>query len=252
MLHATKLLPISNRTKHEQQHTLYPHQIHIWVHLWTRAIFSIHGVCKYVFSRSPAITSSPLSTTSMKPSWTLPVYWNNTWISHRCWSIGSMSLSTKSCFPGEVHLDIKDNVTTNFLESNHILRLSYLIEHRWELYHQGAFHTTFIFAISLFKALHQWSIPICLSISNTSSTKCGNLHPNLCIVCQYFFFTLKIIWFHLHKVLDTHHLNASSSMIWFTTAYSASSRGLDTFRSLSFTQLVDLSFNIMSNCAIPV
>jgi hypothetical protein len=46
------------------------------------------------------------------------------------------------------------------------------------------FHVIFTFDISFFNALCQWSVSICLSISNASSTECGNFHPNLCIVCQ--------------------------------------------------------------------
>ena len=65
---------------------------------------------------------------------------------------------------------------------------------------------------------------------------------------QYLGFTLEIMWFLFLITCETHQLNAGSPAIRFATAYSATSIGLEDFRSFSFSQLVDPSFHKIRSC----
>ena len=71
--------------------------------------------------------------------------------------------------------------------------------------------------------------------------------PNLCVVCQYRLLTFEMIRLFLRILRGTHHLKAGSSTIRLATTYSTTSIGMDSFKSLSFIQLVETYFHSTNN-----
>ena len=82
----------------------------------------------------------------------------------------------------------------------------------------------------------QISVHDCVSILHAYFNLLGSRTPNLCDVRQYLDFTQEIILPLFHKVSSTHQLKTGSSLISFSTTYSAISTGLDCLRSFSGTQ----------------
>ena len=70
-----------------------------------------------------------------------------------------------------------------------------------------------------------------ISIYIASLTFLGICMPNLCVIRQYFGFTLEKIGFFRFNTSLNHQLNDDSSSILFSTYYSTSSIMLETFSS---------------------
>ena len=100
-----------------------------------------------------------------------------------------------------------------------------------------------IFVISFSIFLVQKSVSDCLLTSYASFTFLETRKPNLFDVRQYLDFTLEIILSLCLKVSLTHQLKEGSSLISFSTVYSARSTGLDCLGPFSGTQSTDPSFH---------
>jgi hypothetical protein len=148
-----------------------------------------------------------------------------------------MATHHKASFPCKIHLYVKHNMATNFLKANK-LRLFVFSYFLWSVPIMCVPHYLYSKHF-LNNCLPPKSVPVVLSISNASCTVFGKWIPNLWVVLQYHNFSLEIIRFLLLIMCGTHHLKAGSLTSLFTTAYSATSTGLEAFRSASFSQLVN-------------
>ena len=105
----------------------------------------------------------------------------------------------------------------------------------------------FTFNISLFKAFcQQSSLHVCIDLQGLFNWM-WQATPNLWVICQCLDFTFDVIQFHLCGTCGTHHANAGSFAIQFTTTCLATSIRFETFKSFSFSQLNDPSFHWTSN-----
>ena len=106
---------------------------------------------------------------------------------------------------------------------------------------------TIRFFISSWMASIHNVFPLFLSISFASPMLLGTRIPYLCVRCQYFDFNFLMILVLFLRVYGTHHAKAGSSVNPLFAAYSASSMGYESFRSLSAIQSVDPSFHWAHN-----
>ena len=136
-------------------------------------------------------------------------------------------------------------MTPNLLEADILIGL--LSPNFLGVNFSSAFHATLTFDIYLFTAFHQKSVPTILSISRSSFTSMGSLIPNLCVVRQYLSLISDINLLGLRTIRNNRHLNAGSSTIRFATAYSATSMGLDYFKSFRSIHLVCPSLHLTSS-----
>ena len=151
-----------------------------------------------------------------------------------------MTTSNKTIFPSEfsVHLDIKYHVASDLLVSREELTTPNLFQ-SVSPFLKVYPHINHLLLNGVFTKF----IPHGLINIQGFFTVLGTLIPNLWVFRQYLVLTLEIIRSRRLSTCLTHHLNTGSSSNWLATAYSASSTGLECFKSTKVTHLEDPPFH---------
>jgi hypothetical protein len=140
------------------------------------------------------------------------------WIHHGAWCSGSMTTGkNKTSFPREVHLHVKHDVTSDFLETNKVRHFTFSCL-LWCIAIVSLL-CNLNFGHFLFTAFLHRSMFVTLLISNASLTVLGKQILNLWVIFQYCDFTFDMIWFLWQRICGARHLNAGSLISLFAMAH---------------------------------
>ena len=133
-----------------------------------------------------------------------------------------MTIQHPSCLSGEVHLHVKDHVSSNFVPS---VRCNGPLTQD--------FKCNSIISYFSLNGISPECITILTIIFYACSTLVSISIPYLCVVLRIRRLTVDKMIYRFFRVYGTHHINTASSEMPLVRAYSARSTGYDSFKSVS-------------------